>query len=143
MFSLHKTMSGDGNVRIPGFDKCFDRIISHPDMHPLFIAEEDGSRVGVAQCNRIETLEIGCASLNVNDLVVVEEARGKKVGSLLMDYIHDYAIENGYESIELLQPSSDSEGHLERTKFYTSHGFLTLGPGRVKSLRDDLVIDNE
>lgn len=135
---MHHTIGNTHKKEIPGFDECFDRILANPQKSPLFVAEENGKLIGLAACNKIETLETGCSSLSISDFYVVPDERGKKVGTRILNFLDDYARKNGIDSVELIQPKYEPKNTKGRTKFLSKNGFETLGPGRIKFLNDKL-----
>ena len=113
--------------KIRNFANAFKYCVEHPKHSPIFIAEEDGVRMGCAACNVIESFTHG-KSLSIADLVVDSTIRAKGIGSALMKGIKEYAKENDIHSIELFTPKEKAENTKERQNFYKKNGFQQIGP---------------
>ena len=74
-------------------------------LSPVFVAEEEGQVYGYAFCQLQEfsghNIMQDCKTLYIDDLCVDEDARGKKIGSLLFDYVKQYAKEQGCYNLTL------------------------------------------
>ena len=128
--------------KLPRFDRTYDYVVRNPDFCPFFIAEDNGKQIGMISCNSLNSLSQGFSKLNIADIVVASGNRGKSIGTKLLNHVVQYARDNGYHAIELIQPKEGSRYHEERTKFYTKNGFDFLGPGCMKVL-DDTVLELE
>ena len=122
--------------RIPNLEKVFKSVIDSPKLHPLFIAEYKGQQAGMASCNVLKALDLGCTSLQIACLVVSSKVRGSGAGSALIKHIKNYAKQNDIQSIELVTPPTGSEHEKDRFHFYESHGFSRLGPGFYLTLHE-------
>ena len=89
----------------------------------LFLALDDGRIVGHAVCEREEggspTWEWPQSFLAVVDIVVLPEARGTGVGTLLMEAIEADAAERGVAAVDLMVAAPNETAR----RFYERHGF--------------------
>ena len=135
----------DKPPKIPNFYETWKYTVEDPVHFPTFICEDEGKPVGVAQCNVIQTLDYGCTSLNITDLVVDRNIRAKGVGTCLMNYVKEYAKKRGIRSVELVTPKPGTEKSEERHQFYKRHGFHQYGPAMILSVDPNLldILENE
>lgn len=68
--------------------------------------------------------------VEVDNVVVLEEYRSKKIGRLLMDWVYAYAQDLGCNTVELNTYVSNPRSH----KFYYNEGFVILGFHMQKKL---------
>ena len=113
--------------KINNYSIAFKYCIENPNHSPIFIAEEEGTPMGIAACNVIESFTHG-KSLSIADLVVDTSIRSKGIGSALINGIKEYAKENDIHSIELFTPKEKAENTKERQNFYKKNGFQQIGP---------------
>lgn len=109
LFEVHKVHS---DVRPDLFkrgtkkytDEELIKIINN-DKTPVFVAENKDGIWGYAFCIHQQFLNnnnmTDVKTLYIDDLCVDEAARGKHIGSMLYDYVLNYAKENGYYNITL------------------------------------------
>ena len=92
-----------------GVKKYTDRelceIMANKD-RPIFVAEDEAGTVqGYAFCVFVrhegDNILTDITSLYIDDLCVEEEARGRKIGKALYDYVLSYAKENGCYNVTL------------------------------------------
>ena len=85
-------------------DKELVEIINS-DKTPVFVAEKDDEILGYAFCIHQQYLNnnnmTDVKTLYIDDLCVDKAARGKHIGTMLYDYVLNYAKENGYYNITL------------------------------------------
>lgn len=98
-------------------------IISN-DETPVFVADDDGNVVGYAFCvmkrQPFSTNMKDFKSVYIDDLCVDENCRGKHVGSLLFDYVMDFAKKNGCYDVTL----NVWEGNDSARSFYEKKGMF-------------------
>ena len=121
---------------IPHLEQTFLSVINDQKTHPLFIAEYKGKPAGMASCNLLKALDLGCTSLQISCLVVSNQIRGSGAGSALIKHIKKYAKQHDIQSLELVTPPVGSEHEKDRYKFYMKHGFSQLGPGFYLTLNE-------
>lgn len=131
-----------GSNDIPSnFDDAYKQMMKEPNHYSIFVAEDKGENGKLMQCGAaITTTQLMLMTckpyLYVQDLVVDEAARGKGVGSALMQYIIKYCKDNNISFIDLVQPPDSDKLHEKRTKFYSDHGFAIGGRHRLQHLQD-------
>ena len=74
----------------------------------------------------------------IQDLIVVPEYQGKKIGSKIIDRLISYADELRMPGTVMMLDLMCAKG---REQFYEKHGFIarptdTLGPGMIQYLKD-------
>ncbi|MCR5516332.1 MAG: GNAT family N-acetyltransferase [Lachnospira sp.] len=99
------------------------------DLNPIFVAEEDGQVLGYAFCQTQQhigdNILTDIKSLYIDDLCVDEKARGKHLGTKLLDYVKSFAKENGYYNVTLNVWACNESA----MKFYEKSGFECLKLG--------------
>jgi len=99
------------------------------DLNPIFVAEEEGKVLGYAFCQTQQhigdNILTDIKSLYVDDLCVDEKARGKHVGTKLIDYVKSFAKDNGYYNVTLNVWACNESA----MKFYEKNGFECLKLG--------------
>ena len=130
-------------VEIIDINNAYDLMMKDPEHYPIFVAEEKDEknpnkfvRLGAAISSIQIMLLAGGPYLYLQDLVVDKSARGKGVGSALVQHVIKYSKENNLRIVELVQPKDTDKFHEQRTKFYTQQGFDILGRHRLMQLQD-------
>lgn len=120
-----------------GAKKYYDeelKVILADDDRPVFVAEKDGDILGYAFCvhqqhvNHHSLTDI--KTLYIDDLCVDEKARNAHVGSLLYEYVLDYAKHNGCYNVTL----NVWAGNDNAMKFYERLGLKIQKIGMEKIL---------
>ncbi|GEM_PF-1331328 len=110
---------------VPGADKLFGehlKEILNSEGFILLVAEERGKVVGYTKLkikNRWKAFKEK-KEIYINDIAVIENCRGKGIGSKLLNETEKYA--KG-ENIGFLTLKADSE-NLKTLRFYKKHGFV-------------------
>ena len=90
---------------------------------PVFVAEE-GAVYGYAFCQMQQIADHNILqdvkTLYIDDLCVDEQVRGKKIGSLLFDYVKQFAKEQGCYNLTLNVWSCNEQA----AKFYEKQGLM-------------------
>jgi GNAT superfamily N-acetyltransferase len=96
------------------------KIITNPNAGVVLVAI-DSNKV-IAMVNILYTIStaLGDRVAILEDMVVSPKARGKGVGSMLMEYSLDLAKQNGCKRITLLTDFDNDGAH----RFYQQHGFV-------------------
>lgn len=128
---------------VEGIKEAYDSMMKDPEHYHIFIAEERNEkdpskimRLGAAITSSQIMLLAGGPYLYIQDLIVDKYARGKGVGSALVQHVIQYSKDHDYRIIELVQPKDTDKYHKQRTKFYTEQGFDILGRHRLMQLKD-------
>ncbi len=102
-----------------------EEIISN-DNTPIFVAEDDNQIIAYAFCviNSIKssTFMRDMKSLYIDDLCVLDGYRKQGIGGKMLDYVLDFARENGVEQITL----NVWQGNEPAISFYKDKGFSPL-----------------
>ncbi|KAK8876272.1 hypothetical protein M9Y10_006467 [Tritrichomonas musculus] len=122
------------------FNEVYNQMIQNPKKFPIFVAEEKDEKNKTVPLGAIVTstmlyIQTCKPSLYIQDLVVDESARGKGVGSVLINHVIDYCKNNEMNYIDLVQPPDSDKFHEKRTKFYTEQGFEIGGRYRLMNLK--------
>lgn len=138
LFQVHKVHSDvRPDLFRPGSKKYNDeelKAIIADDRRPIFVAERQGTVLGYAFC--IHQQHIGEQSLTdiktlyIDDLCVDETVRGAHVGSLLYEYVLEYARKNGYYNVTL----NVWADNVNALKFYERLGLKVQKIGMEKIL---------
>lgn len=92
------------------------------DNRPIFVAEENGLVMGYAFCvitdRKGDNVLTDIKNLYIDDLCVDENVRGKHVGTVIYDYVKNYAKEIGCYSLTLNVWSCNESAQ----KFYERQG---------------------
>ncbi|OHS99339.1 acetyltransferase, GNAT family protein [Tritrichomonas foetus] len=121
-------------------ENTFDEMIKDPGCH-MFIAEENGKKLGGAVTTIQNMLHMGGKFLYIQELLIEDEARGKGVGGKMLKFIEDYSKEQGCLALELQQPPETTKYHEARTKFYTDQGYEFSGLARMKRFANWIKLD--
>lgn len=131
---------------IEGIREGYQEMMSDPDHYFLFIAEEKDKKdakmkkLGVAITSSAVMLFNGGPCIDLQELIVDENSRGKGVGSALIKHVIQYSKDHGFCAIDLIQPPDSDKFHDKRTKFYTKNGFELDGRYRFLELKDSIKI---
>ena len=102
-----------------------EEIISNENT-PIFVAEDDNQIIAYAFCviNSIKssTFMRDMKSLYIDDLCVLDCYRKQGIGGKMLDYVLDFARENGVEQITL----NVWQGNEPAISFYKDKGFSPL-----------------
>jgi ribosomal protein S18 acetylase RimI-like enzyme len=101
-----------------------EKIIADP-LTPVFVCVDGvtGTVLGHCFCKVLDKPETGATypvkSMFIDDLCVEESVRGKHIGSKLLDFVTEYARDNGFYNITL----HAWEGNDPALAFYRNSGF--------------------
>ncbi|CAN5642369.1 hypothetical protein BH23PAT2_BH23PAT2_09560 [soil metagenome] len=88
---IEKLVSKFGSVKEEGFEARIRRILDSDDHH-IFVAEVSSQLVGYAWVqSHGQHLRSGDTTARFNDLFVLPEFRGRKIGTLLFEAVKDWA----------------------------------------------------
>lgn len=91
------------------------------DSHTVLVAEDDdGKAIGYVSVHWLPYLMLEGQEGYVSELFVMEEARGKGVGTALMNDVKEYALTKGCSRLMLL---NNRERDSYRREFYENLGF--------------------
>lgn len=138
LFEVHKVHS---DVRPDLFKKGAKKYtdeelkkIIHDEKTPVFVAEKNGEILGYAFCIHKQFLNdnnmTDVKTLYIDDLCVEECARGQHVGTLLYEYVINYAKEHGYYNVTL----NVWADNINAVKFYEHIGLKIQKIGMEKIL---------
>lgn len=109
-------LSGDVRDRL-------ERVLGDtPGLH-VFVARQGETSVGMAFCQRTFSTFAAAPRLNVHDLTVVPEARGRGISKALLDAVTEHAGRLGCQAVtlEVTEQNARAQG------VYASAGFKGLG----------------
>jgi GNAT superfamily N-acetyltransferase len=101
------------------FRRTFEDAMNSPDLITLFMIEADGLVIGFANCMTIFSVWAHGKALILDDMFLIESARGKGYGKRVMNLIEEYAKGQGYKRIQFQSEESNPQAHL----FYKSLGY--------------------
>lgn len=138
LYEVHKVHSDvRPDLFKPGAKKYNDeelKMIIADDSRPIFVAEKYGNILGYAFCIHQQYINnnnmTDVKTLYIDDLCVEENARNEHIGSLLYEYVLDYAKKNGYYNVTL----NVWADNLNAVKFYEKLGLKVQKIGMEKIL---------
>lgn len=138
LFEVHKVHSdARPDLFKKGAKKYTDeelKTIINDENTPVFVAEKAGVVLGYAFCIHKQFLNnnnlTDIKTLYIDDLCVDECARGQHIGTLLYEYVINYAKEHGYYNVTLNVWASNPNA----VKFYESIGLKIQKIGMEKIL---------
>lgn len=138
LYEVHKVHSDvRPDLFKPGAKKYNDeelKMIIADDSRPIFVAEKCGNILGYAFCIHQQYINnnnmTDVKTLYIDDLCVEENARNEHIGSLLYEYVLDYAKKNGYYNVTL----NVWADNLNAVKFYEKLGLKVQKIGMEKIL---------
>lgn len=138
LYEVHKVHSDvRPDLFKPGAKKYNDeelKMIIADDSRPIFVAEKCGNILGYAFCIHQQYVNnnnmTDVKTLYIDDLCVEENARNEHIGSLLYEYVLDYAKNNGYYNVTL----NVWADNLNAVKFYEKLGLKVQKIGMEKIL---------
>lgn len=138
LYEVHKVHSDvRPDLFKPGAKKYNDeelKMIIADDSRPIFVAEKCGNILGYAFCIHQQYVNnnnmTDVKTLYIDDLCVEENARNKHIGSLLYEYVLDYAKKNRYYNVTL----NVWADNLNAVKFYEKLGLKVQKIGMEKIL---------
>jgi L-amino acid N-acyltransferase YncA len=109
---------------------------NHTGRYKVIVAELDGEVTGWASLNAYSAREAykGVADLSI---YIKRDARGKGIGSKLLDYIEILATENGFHKIVLFTFPFNELGQ----RLYRKKGFREVGVFHNQGLLDGAFVD--
>ena len=99
--------------------KGLKKIISQPDVGDIIVAQESTKIIGMVNLLYTVSTALGSRVAILEDMIVMPEARGKGVGSKLVNYAFERADHRGCKRITLLTDYDNDGAH----RFYLRHGF--------------------
>ena len=138
LFEVHKVHSdARPDIFKKGAKKYTDeelKTIINDENTPVFVAEKAGVVLGYAFCIHKQFLNnnnmTDVKTLYIDDLCVDECARGQHIGTLLYEYVINYAKEHGYYNVTLNVWANNANA----VKFYESIGLKIQKIGMEKIL---------
>lgn len=138
LYEVHKVHSDvRPDLFKPGAKKYNDnelKMIISDDSRPIFVAEKYGNILGYAFCIHQQYINnnnmTDVKTLYIDDLCVDEAARNQHIGSLLYEYVLDYAKKNGYYNVTLNVWADNTNA----VKFYEKLGLRVQKIGMEKIL---------
>lgn len=138
LFEVHKVHSdARPDLFKKGAKKYTDeelKTIINDENTPVFVAEKAGVVLGYAFCIHKQFLNnnnmTDVKTLYIDDLCVDECARGQHIGTLLYEYVINYAKEHGYYNVTLNVWADNTNA----VKFYESIGLKIQKIGMEKIL---------
>ncbi|HHX13720.1 MAG TPA: GNAT family N-acetyltransferase [Clostridiales bacterium] len=109
----------DAKEQFEVFKRTFYAALREPEHCILFAIEADGNIVGFANCMTIFSIWAHGRALVLEDLFIVEDARGKGYGRETMLQLKQYAKDQGYKRLQFKTFSSD----VDAADFYRKMGY--------------------
>ena len=101
------------------------------DAHMTVVAESDGEIVGFIGTHRGLAYNVETEYLQIFSMAVRKELQNKGIGSQLIKWAENYAVENNMERIILTSRLHRTEAHA----FYEGNGFIKKSYGFMKEFK--------
>ena len=111
---------GYPNLERQAFNSAFVDVLQHPDMIVLLAIDESDQIVGLMSLSHRPQLRLAGKILSIDELAVLEIARGQGIGQKLLNEARRFAKEIGAKRIEL-HTNRNRESY--RRQFYVKNGF--------------------
>jgi len=112
---------------IPDRERVKSHWIENSERFVAFVArDENDTPVGVITLSECFAIYAGGKYGVIDELYVVPEYRGRKVGQKLLETVKEYAREKGWMRIDVTAPAGDRWARTVR--FYEREGFVFTGP---------------
>ena len=115
LFEQEEEFKPDEEIQSEGLK----RIISQPDVGDILVAQESTKIIGMVNLLYTVSTALGNRVAILEDMIVLPEARGKGVGSKLINYAFERAEYRECKRITLLTDNDNEGAH----RFYQRHGF--------------------
>lgn len=112
-------------------EKALNTILNNPSLGVVLVAKREKKVVGMVNLLFTISTALGDKVILLEDMVVDEDYREQKIGSVLLTSALTYAKENGFLRITLLSDEDNLRAH----KFYKKHGF-EYSPRKVFTCKD-------
>ncbi|WP_312354998.1 GNAT family N-acetyltransferase [Aminipila sp.] len=103
------------------FSLTFDEALNHQEWITLLILEQEHQIMGFANLMTIYSVWSHGKALILDDLYIKQEARGKGIGRVMMEYIETLGKEKGYKRLQFQSEDSNPDAH----RFYTKLGYAS------------------
>lgn len=103
--------------------QALNKIIENDSVGDIYIAEEEGSIVGMVNILYTVSTALGDKVAILEDMVVARACRGRHIGSALLDYAVSQTKEKGCKRVTLLADGDNARAH----RFYEQKGFTMSG----------------
>jgi len=91
--------------------EVFFEALKTPEQIQIFIGEVDGTVVGYTNTWTVFSIWSRGKGLTVDDLYIASEYRRFGYGEKIMEYLSDYAMENGYKRVQLHAEMDNVRAH--------------------------------
>ncbi len=104
---MHEVMAENPHwtsLKIPTEEEMkdvFREALSMPDNILIFVGEVDGKVIGYANTWTVYSIWSGGKSLTIDDLYIALPYRRNNMGQKMMEYLIDFAKQNGYKRVQL------------------------------------------
>ena len=115
LFSLEAEFTPDTDAQVRGLT----RILSDPQVGTILVATQDQTVVGMVSVLYTVSTALGAPAALLEDMIVAGPARGKGIGTMLLQAAFQTARAQGCRRITLLTDASNEAAQ----RFYAHHGF--------------------
>ena len=114
----------------------FRRMLENEEMGTVFLAEEDGTALGLLTLSYPAAIRCGGIYSCIEELIVIEQARGKGVGGALLEASIERATARGCYELQVNRPSELG------LPVYLRHGWKDAGKCLLLSLPREAAADS-
>lgn len=116
------------------FERTFKAILAHPETMVLLAADESGQAIGLMTLSRRPQLRLAGTIVCIDELAVIDEARGRGVGRALLNRAKEIASELSAERLEL-HTNRARESYTRQ--FYVKNGFAEANSALMRLEKTD------
>ena len=125
---LMVSATADSAVNQQSGTDTFRRMLENQEMGTVFLAEEDGTALGLLTLSYPVAIRCGGIYSCIEELIVIEQARGKGVGGALLEAAIDRTTDRGCYELQVNRPSELG------LPVYLRHGWHDAGKCLLLSL---------
>ncbi len=114
---------GYANIKFDDFKRAFSEVLNHQDSIVFLAEATEGQGLGLMTVSRRPQLRLAGILLSIDELIVMEDARGLGVGFALLNEAKYLAAKMGARRLEL-HTNRGRESY--RRQFYVKNGFTEI-----------------
>ena len=104
------------------FGRTYQEALRNPQLVTLFMIEYEGEVIGFANLMSIYSVWAQGKALILDDLFIREEHRRKGIGKEAVEFIEEYARNNGYRRLQFQSEFTNPDAK----KFYEAIGYMPI-----------------
>lgn len=89
----------------------FREALSMPEIISIFVSEVDGKVIGYANTWTVYSIFSRGKAITIDDLYIASEYRRSGIGQKIMEYLINFAKQNGYKRVQLHAETYNEKAH--------------------------------